>query len=195
MATSRNRFKTTIKISGTPVGQSFKEYIRRKIADYINWEVWSEYYETIDGLCDEVLERLAKKERFSIDAYSDVHGVRYFYYDILRTLVQRVVPLQKRGYSRTKIWKKLMKQQIRVEGNLETWIRMLYDYNTIRKVVKAILDTMEQEKLKPKRGKKPERQYPIEKLRQMRESGMSIRKISEETGISKSTVHRLLSQK
>jgi hypothetical protein len=63
----------------------------------------------------------------------------------------------------------------------------------LRTVFKTVLDALE-EKPKAKRGRKPKREYPLEELKKMQESGMSLRQIAKETGIPKSTIHRLLSQ-
>jgi len=50
--------------------------------------------------------------------------------------------------------------------------------------------------LSPPRGRRPktEEEYPVEEIRKMKDEGLSIRQIAAKTGISKSTIHRLLSR-
>ena len=50
---------------------------------------------------------------------------------------------------------------------------------------------VKKERVKEGRGR-PRKKHPIEKIRKLRKEGKTVRKIEEETGIPKSTVHRLL---
>jgi hypothetical protein len=184
MGKSRKRWKITIEEYETLVGHSlarcpFTEFIKEKIGDYVDWEVRGRYREKIDNTYWKARERLGKTD---IDMKILTH-----------IFAQLVIPLKAKGYTRTTIWNKIGKQQIQIEAELLTLLRMLYSYQTLRTVFKTVLDALE-EKPKAKRGRKPKREYPLEELKKMQESGMSLRQIAKETGIPKSTIHRLLSQ-
>jgi len=45
----------------------------------------------------------------------------------------------------------------------------------------------------PRGRPKAREEYPVEEIRRMKEEGLSVRQIAAKTGISKSTIHRLLS--
>ena len=44
----------------------------------------------------------------------------------------------------------------------------------------------------PSRRPRKRKEYPLEKIRELRDEGLSVRKIAKELGIPKSTIHRLL---
>lgn len=44
------------------------------------------------------------------------------------------------------------------------------------------------------RGLREPKEYPLEKIKELREKGLSVRRIAKEVGISKSTIHRLLKE-
>jgi len=104
----------------------------------------------------------------------------------VKEIVPMVLSLRKRGYRKLAIHKTFEKKMRRY-GDLK-----ISDH-IIREVLKATLEVT-----KPKPSPKPLRrkpkEYPVEELKRMREAGMSIRQIAEKTGVSKSTVHRLLSK-
>ena len=80
---------------------------------------------------------------------------------------------------------------------LRIWENGKIDYKyDVENLIWEIMDFMPKLKIKPKprkRGRK-KKKYPIEKWKKMKAQNMSIREIARETGYSKTTVQRYLSQ-
>ena len=164
---------------------TFEQHFRKSLAEMLTDREWKIY--------GKAMEHLAKKDKLDID--SDYGKLHTRYDELLRTLIPIVLPMREKGYSRSKVLKRFRKKKLTVVYSLNEVLRLLYSYDTIRSTLKAVLNATKPKKEKPKpKGRKPKRKYPIKKLRVMNERGMSLREIAEKTGISKSTVHRLLSQ-
>lgn len=109
------------------------------------------------------------------------------YETAVKEIVPMVLSLRKRGYKKSAIHKTFEKK-IRRYGDLKI------SEHIIREVLKATLEVTKPKHPPKPLGRKP-KEYPVEELKRMRKTGLSIRQIAEKTGISKSTVHRLLSKK
>lgn len=165
-------------------------FLKRDVKEFIERLLKERSMLTAEGwdLCSEVMSRIAKKRGENFESKESE------YQRITTQLVHAVYPMRKKRWKRGTIKRKLRKEMVTMKYPLVDFLCFLYDGATVHQVIKEILDITEPEKPKAKlmRDRKPKREYPFEKLRQMRESGMSVRKISEKVGISKSTVHRIL---
>ena len=111
--------------------------------------------------------------------------------DILKELIYLILVQRKNNVTKPQIW-------MSVRWLSQTPLLWKWKYGKprtfvspqLRDVFDLIFSYLPLPSRRPRKRKR--REYPIEKIKELKKKGLSVRKIAKELGIPKSTIHRLL---
>lgn len=115
----------------------------------------------------------------------------------LGDLIRVVLQFRKLKKKKKEIWKRVEDHFDKKHGfewrrgYWHSWKKRHWDEGVIHYLFNAVYDWW----MPPyPRGRRRAKEYPVEHLRELRAKGLSYREIEKETGIAKSTVHRILTR-
>lgn len=134
--------------------------------------------------------------RYYEDILEDVESGEIKDEDI-RELVEIVLNERKLGHKKAQIKKSIENHFDKKYGFTEGWTGGYFGHKWINRnwshQIYYLFDITYDLWMPPyPRGRRRPREYPIERLRELRAQGLSYREIEKETGVSKSTAHRIL---